>query len=173
MDSNKIGIEGEEAVHELAYNTYLKYWCFPNPKDELGDKKEICDLLICFQNHLLIISIKNYSFKGNYERYFRSTLEKAVSQIHGAERKLLNKHSIVKFSHPETGVYDFQHDLFDSVHRLIININTVPLFHPGGIETKNKEFCHIFNWQSFLGLVKELDTIPDFISYFKEKRNYF
>ncbi|MCY0978181.1 hypothetical protein PGH12_17630 [Chryseobacterium wangxinyae] len=173
MDSNKIGIEGEQAVNELAFNTYLKYWCFPNPKDDFGDKKEICDLLICFQNHLLIISIKNYSFKGNYERYFKSTLEKAVSQIHGAERKLLKKNSNVKFSHPETGIFDLNPNSYDSVHRLIININTVPLFHPGGIETKNQEFCHIFNWNSFLGIVNELDTIPDFINYLNKREATF
>ena len=173
MDSNKIGTEGEEAVNEIAFNTYLKYWCFPNPKDELGNKKEICDLLIIFQNHLLIISIKNYSFNGNYERYFRSTLNKALSQIHGAERKLLDTNIRVKFKHPETGIFDFQAEEYDSIHRLIVNLNTTPLFHPGGLNTKNNQFCHIFNWESFIGLVNELDTIPDFIEYLQERENTF
>lgn len=173
MDSNKIGIDGEEAVNEIAFNTYLKYWCFPNPKDELGNKKEICDLLICFQNHLIIISIKNYSFNGNYERYFKSTFEKAVSQIQGAERKLLNNSSVVKFNHPETGRYNFEPQSYNSIHRVIVNINTVPLFHPGGIETKNNKFCHILNWNSFLGLVNELNTIPDFINYLHKREETF
>lgn len=172
MDSNKIGIDGEEAVNEIAFNTYLKYWCFPNPKDELGNKKEICDLLICFQNHLIIISIKNYSFNGNYERYFRSTLDKAVSQIQGAERKLLNNNGIA-FNHPETGRFNFEPQIYDSIHRVVVNINTSPLFHPGGLETKNDNFCHIFNWNSFLGLVNELDTIPDFISYLDKRAETF
>ncbi|SFW37135.1 hypothetical protein [Cellulophaga fucicola] len=173
MDSNEIGIEGEEAVNRIAFDTYLKYWCFPNPKDELGDKKEICDLLIIFQNHLIIISIKNYSFNGNYERYFRSTLKKAIAQIHGAERKLLNKNKTISFNHPETGAFDFSPENYDSVHRLIINLNTVPLFHPGGLITKNNEFAHIFNWSSFLGVVTELNTIPDFIEYLKEREIAF
>ena len=173
IDSNKIGIEGEEAVNKLAFDTYLKYWCFPNPKDELGNKKEICDLLIIFKSRLIIISIKNYSFNGNYERYFRSTLKKAMAQIHGAERKLLDKSNNISFSHPETGSFNFSPDNYNSVHRLIININSVPLFHPGGLNTKNNEFAHIFNWNSFLGIVKELNTIPDFIEYLKQRELAF
>lgn len=173
MDSNEIGIEGEEAVNKIAFETYLKYWCYPNPKDELGNKNEICDLLIIFQNHLIIISIKNYSFNGDYERYFRSTLKKAISQIHGAERKLLNTNNNIRFNHPETGAFYFSPENYDSVHRLIINLNTVPLFHPGGLITKNNEFAHIFNWNSFLGIVTELNTIPDFIEYLKEREFTF
>ncbi len=41
---------GENAVNEVATNTYLKYWCYPSPKDESGNKKEICDLLILFKD---------------------------------------------------------------------------------------------------------------------------
>lgn len=173
MDSNKVGIQGEEAVNKIAFDTYLKYWCFPNPKDEFGDKKEICDLLIIFQKHLIIISIKNYSFSGNYQRYFNSTLKKAIAQIHGAERKLFSKSNYLKFNHPETGIFEFNPIDYESVHRLIININTIPLFHPGGLETKNNEFSHVFNWDSFLGIVTELNTIPDFIGYLAERELAF
>lgn len=173
MDSNEIGILGEEAVNTISFNTYLKYWCFPNPKDELGDKKEICDLLIIFQKNLIIISVKNYSFNGNYQRYFNSTLKKAVAQINGAERKLFNKSSKIQFNHPETGSFVFNPDDYDSVHRIIININTIPLFHPGGLVTKNQEFAHVFNWSSFLGVVTELNTIPDFIEYLKAREIAF
>ena len=66
------GEEGELAVNTIAFHTYLKYWCYPNPKDEKGTKKEICDLLILFKDTAIIVSIKNYSFKGDYEKYFRS-----------------------------------------------------------------------------------------------------
>lgn len=32
---------GEEFVNELAYNSFLKFWCYPGPKLENGDRKEI------------------------------------------------------------------------------------------------------------------------------------
>ena len=59
---NLKGTYGEEAVNTLAYDTYLKYWCYPGPKDEQGSKKEICDLLILFKETLIILSVKNYEF---------------------------------------------------------------------------------------------------------------
>ena len=91
MDSNPKGVLGENFVNEIANNTFLEYWCYPSPKDEKGDKKEICDLLILFRDVLIIISVKNYDFKGNYDRYFNRTIEKALKQIQGAERKIIRK----------------------------------------------------------------------------------
>jgi hypothetical protein len=173
MNSNKKGNAGEEAVNNLAFNTYFEYWCFPNPKDELGDKKEICDLLILFKKTVIIFSIKNYSFKDNYERYFNRTLTKALSQIHGAERKLFQSNHEIRFTHSKIGFKNFNPENYETIHRIIININTKPLFHPGGLMTKNNVFTHVFNWESFLGIVSELDTIPDFIRYLLEREVVF
>ena len=69
MKHESKGDVGEDYVNQLAYKSYLKYWCYPNPKDISGDKKEICDLLIPFRDKLIIISVKNHSFDVNYERY--------------------------------------------------------------------------------------------------------
>jgi hypothetical protein len=173
MDSNKKGIAGEEAVNTLANKTYFEYWCYSNPKDRLGDKKEICDLLILFKTTAIIFSIKNYSFKENYERYFKRTLTKALSQIHGAERKLFQSNHEIKFTHSKIGNKTFIPENYETIHRIIININTAPLFHPGGLMTKNNVFTNIFNWDSFLGIVSELDTIPDFIQYLQEREVVF
>ena len=59
-ESTEKGKQGEDAVNQISFKTYLKYWCYPNPKDELGDKKEICDLLIIFKDVLILFAIKNY-----------------------------------------------------------------------------------------------------------------
>ncbi|MBB4603627.1 hypothetical protein HNQ93_004254 [Hymenobacter luteus] len=101
METQDKGLQGEEFVNELAYSSLLKFWCYPGPKDERGDKKEIADLLILFKNTLLILSVKNYEFKGQYDRYFRRTLDKAASQIYGAERKLLASKHEVFIKHPD------------------------------------------------------------------------
>ncbi|MEN5378769.1 hypothetical protein [Sphingobacterium kitahiroshimense] len=167
-DINIKGDLGEEIVNKLAFDTYLKYWCCPGPKDEKGSKKEICDLLILFREVAIIISVKNYAFKGNYDRYFRLTLDKAVSQIAGAERKLFSGEKVY-IKH-----VDLNEELFDSlkyttVLRIIVNHNTEPLFYPAGRLTVNGKYIHIFNWNAFLGIVTELDTIPDFINYLLER----
>ncbi len=164
---------GEDAVSEIAERTYLKYWCYPNPKDELKNRKEICDLLILFQETVIIISVKNYTFKGNYERYFRTTIDKALAQIQGAERKLFGSDYKVHFNHPIKGEYEFDSSKFKLVHRLLINLSTVPLFYPGGSHTSKGEFVHIFNWFAFLKAVNELNTIRDLIDYLIKREKTF
>lgn len=167
------GEEGEQAVNTIAFHTYLKYWCYPNPKDERGSKKEICDLLILFKDTAIIVSIKNYSFKGDYEKYFRSTLEKAISQVQGAERKLFHNNAEVYIKHPDLAEMQFVPSRYKFVFRLIVNLHTGPLFYPGGKLTNKGKYIHIFNWFAFLKVVQELDTIPDFIHYLKVREQAF
>jgi len=164
---------GEKIVNDIVSKTYLKYWCFPNPKHENSDKKEICDLLILFKNTIIIVSVKNYDFKGKYERYFRNTLNKAISQIQGAERKLFKSNIEVIFNHPLKGEFLFDSDKYDTLHRIIVNINNEPLFYPGGSLNKNNDFVHVFNQHAFEELVKELDTIPDLIQYLNCREETF
>ena len=173
MNQIEKGIEGEEAVLRIASTTYLKYWCYPDPKDELGNGKQICDLLILFQNVAIIIEVKNYEFKGNYERYFNKTLKKAVSQINGAERKLFKSNMDLTIKHYLKGVANFDRTKYTKIQRLVVNLSTVPLFYPGGELTKSNEYVHIFNWFAFLKVVQELDTIPDFIQYLETRENTF
>ena len=98
MNQIEKGNAGEKFVNEIAFNSFMKYWCYPGTKDENGNKKEICDLLIIFGDYTIILSVKNYEFKENYARYFRRTIDKAVTQIYGAERKLFKSYLQKKFS---------------------------------------------------------------------------
>jgi len=170
---NEKGNIGEEAVNTLAFDTYLKYWCYPGPKDEQGSRKEICDLLILFRNTMIILSVKNYEFKGNYERYFRSTLDKALSQVAGAERRLFDASRKLFINHSDLGEIEFDPSKYAHVYRIIVNHSTAPLFYPGGRLTASNKYVHIFNWDAFLGIVQELDTIPDFIQYLSEREVIF
>ncbi len=99
-NSESKGKAGEDFVNFIAFNSFLKYWCFPSPLDITGDYKEICDLLIVFEHICIIISVKNYTFKGDYERFFKKTIEKAIRQIDGAERKLFRDKPLL-LKHPD------------------------------------------------------------------------
>lgn len=173
MNSTEKGNIGEEFVNEIAYNSFLKYWCYPSPKDENGDKKEICDLLILFGDTVIIVSVKNYGFKENYSRYFRNTLDKAVKQIYGAERKLFSKHQDVYFKHPNKSLEKFNNERIEKVFRIIVNLGEGVKFYPFNCETKNEKFVTIFDKKSFETIIKELDTIPDFIEYLNKRELLF
>jgi len=88
------GKSAEKYVEHFANTAYLKQWCYPNPKDEKGSEKEICDLLILFKMTCIIISIKNYELKGNYERFQKKVIEKSTKQLYGAESYSI----VVKFT---------------------------------------------------------------------------
>ena len=173
MNSIEKGNIGEEFVNGIAFNSFIEYWCYPSPKDEYGDKKEICDLLILFGDNLIIISVKNYEFKDFYSRYFKRTIEKAVKQIYGAERKLLNSNNEIYIKHPKREVERFPKERIKNIHRLIINLGEGVRFYPFNQETKDEKFITLFDKEAFQTIVRELDTIPDFLEYLRKRESLF
>ncbi len=173
MDSTEKGNIGEEFVNEIAYSSFLDYWCYPSPKDEYGDKKEICDLLILFGDSLIIVSVKNYEFKDFYSRYFRRTIDKAVKQIYGAERKLLNSERDIYIKHPNREIERFPKEKVTNIHRIIVNLGDGVRFYPFNKATKDEKFITILDKEAFRTIVGELDTIPDFIEYLRKREEFF
>ncbi|EKT4548791.1 hypothetical protein K5L04_01565 [Flavobacterium psychrophilum] len=166
------GSIGEKFVNELSYNSFLKYWCYPSPKFENGNKKEICDLLIIFNSIAIIISVKNYEYKGNHFRYFNNTIEKAVKQLHGACRILFGTNE-VHIKHPDKAVEIFPKNEINKIFRIVINLGEGVKFYPFNQLTKNDDYVTLFDKNSFEAIINELDTIPDFIDYLEKREKLF
>lgn len=166
------GTIGEKFVNELAYNSFLKFWCYPGPKFENGDKKEICDLMIIFDDTLIIFSVKNYEFKGNHFRYFNNTIEKAVNQIHGACRILFTKPEIL-IKHPDKDFEVFPRAQIKKVFRIVVNLGDGVKFYPFNQITKNDDYVTLFDKSSFETIISELNTVPDFIDYLEKREELF
>lgn len=173
MGSTEKGNIGEEFVNEIAYSSFLDYWCYPSPKDEYGDKKEICDLLILFGDSLIIISVKNYEFKDFYSRYFRRTIDKAVKQIYGAERKLFSKERDIYIKHPKRDIKRFPKEKIANIYRIIINLGEGVRFYPFNKATKDDKFITLLDKEAFQTIVRELDTIPDLLEYLRKREELF
>lgn len=169
---NDKGTIGEQFVNELAYNSFLKFWCYPSPKFENGNKKEICDLLILFNSVAIIISVKNYEFKGNHFRYFNNTIEKAVKQLHGACRVLFGTEE-VRIKHPDKNIEVFPRNQIKKIFRIVINLGEGAKFYPFNQTTKNDDYVTLFDKDSFETIISELDTIPDFIDYLEKREKIF
>lgn len=161
----KKGKEAEAYIASLAENIFIGHWCYPNPIDEMGDRKEICDLLILFKKTCIICQIKNYDFKGDYARYFRKTLDKAADQIDGAERKLFRLDRDIYIKHPANGVLKFPRDQFTQILRLIIHVGKDMNINEMSRRTKGGEFIHVFDKADFEHLLGELSTIADLTEY--------
>lgn len=92
----------ERHLAALAENTFLNLWSYPNPYREQringsasGDGKELCDLLVICDPHVLIFSEKNIKWQDKpieiaWPRWYRSAIEDAAKQLHGAERWIDN-----------------------------------------------------------------------------------
>lgn len=172
-DNQDKGVEGEQFVNELALNAYLKYWCYPNPKDEEGDKKEICDLLIAFFDTAIIISVKNYNNNGDYEKYKIKVVEKSTNQLFGAERKLFKSNRNIKINHSDRGEFIFNPTDYTHVHRITVNVGEQFEKYEFIDTRENRGNINIFNKETFEVITKELDTITDLIEYLSIRQELF
>lgn len=138
----------------------------------MGTERKFCDLLILFNSILIVVSVKNYEFKGNHFRYFNNTIEKAVKQIHGACRVLLGS-SEVQIKHPDKEIEFFPRDQIKKVFRIVINLGEGVKFYPFNQTTKNDDYVTLFDKDAFETIISELDTIPDFIDYLEKREKLF
>ena len=54
----------ENKLAILGYHTFLSLWSYPNPYKMQSNGKELCDLLIVFDKHIIIFSDKDCAY-GN------------------------------------------------------------------------------------------------------------
>lgn len=90
--------DAERYLKKLCDRSFLSLWSYPGvyrdqgPGGKVGEGKEVCDLLVVFENHILIFSDKDCAFPdtGNldldWSRWYRRAIEKSAAQVWGAER---------------------------------------------------------------------------------------
>lgn len=89
----------ERDLVRLAERSFLSIWSYPNVwRDQRfsggygGDGKELCDLLIIFDNHVIIFSDKDVAYKPHdnpkvaWRRWYKAAIKKSADQIYGTER---------------------------------------------------------------------------------------
>jgi hypothetical protein len=87
----------ERYLRELCDHTFLSLWSYPGvfrdqKRSGKGDGKELCDLLVVFENHVIIFSDKHCAFPDSgdlvkdWSRWFKRAVKKSADQVWGAER---------------------------------------------------------------------------------------
>ncbi len=88
----------ERYLQQLCEHSFLSLWSYPGVYKDQGNArgtregKEICDLLVVFENHILIFSDKDCAFPNtgdldlDWSRWFRRAVRKSADQVWGAER---------------------------------------------------------------------------------------
>jgi hypothetical protein len=90
----------ERYLARLCSKTFLSLWSYPGVYRDQGkphnggDGKEICDLLVVFDRHMIIFSDKHCQPRQSenigldWQRWFRKAIQKSAEQVWGAERWL-------------------------------------------------------------------------------------
>lgn len=162
---NKKGKTAENILHNLAEKTFLSDWCYRNPK--LDNNKELCDLLVVYDNNAIIWQIKNLKL-NKQGKYKQSELEKNIRQLSGAKRRLFDLKKPIELENPRRGIETFDPKTINKIFLISV------LFGQGEemfsfVEEIRKYRVHVFDEEFTKIVLNELDTITDFIEYLDKK----
>jgi hypothetical protein len=155
------GKNAEQVLSDLAQQTFLTNWCFLNP--HLPNGKELCDLLIIFDDIVIIWQVKDLKL-DNMGKANSREVKKNLRQIFGAKRQLFDINTPIELYNTRR-----KREVFDSSSINEVHLISALMGEEGeGIniaEVFKNHFIHVFT-KSFLPvLLEELDTIRDFCQY--------
>ena len=166
--------KAEEFVFHICKETFLSLWTYANPLGKNG--KELCDLLIVCGPDIVIFSVKEIKLTGSedvetdWKRWNRRAIEESANQVYGAERWLASATHIIKGD----GSLGIELPAGDEqqIHRIVVALggkDKVPM----GYGDLGKGFVHVFDEISLEIILKELDTISDFLEYLSAKERFY
>jgi hypothetical protein len=94
------GAAAEAIIHNLATKTFLTDWCYPNPRK--ADRKELCDLLVVFDDIAIIWQIKDLKV-DEAGKYKKAEVEKNLRQLSGARRAMFDLRVPIQLENPRRG----------------------------------------------------------------------
>jgi hypothetical protein len=162
---HKKGRRAEEIVQTLATKTFLTDWCYPNPRKP--DGKELCDLLVVFDDTAIIWQIKDLKV-DDAGLYKKSEVEKNLRQLSGARRHMFDLKVHLQLENPRRGKELFNPETIKTIHLIsvLMGDGAGPLSF---VEILKGQLIHVFT-RDFAGLIlSELDTASDFCEYLRKK----
>ena len=171
----KAGLTPSEAfVASLCKSSFLSLWCIPNPPSKPG--KELCDLLVVCDPDVIIFSVKEIGLKreeggevteAGATRWVRKAIDESIKQLRGAERFLVDK-AEVKRADGTDGPLLPPTDR-RRVHRIAVAFGSEREIPYASQDDGGGGFVHVFDEVGFGRVMKELDTITDFVAYLGAK----
>lgn len=164
------GKNAEEVVHELAQKTFFTDWCFLNPK--LPGGKELCDLLVVFDDIAIVWQIKNLKLDED-GHYKDKEKEKNLSQLSGAKRSLFDLKVPIELENERRRRKEkFDPSEIKEVYYISALIGDGEWSYSPTEEYKGL-FVNVLPGQAMEVLLSELNTITDFTKYLRDKKNFF
>lgn len=163
------GKTAEKIVHDLALKTFLTDWCYLNPMLEPG--KELCDLLVVFDDIVIIWQIKDLKLDKD-GKYKKAEVDKNLRQLAGARRELFDLKAKVELSNPRRGKEVFDPASIKKTFLVSVLLGEDEDYYSALEEIKGLN-VHVFTRDFTQIALNELDTISDFCAYLQAKERFF
>ncbi|MHB1681099.1 MAG: hypothetical protein ACYCTB_11445 [bacterium] len=157
------GTDAEKFVHELAEKTFLLDWCFLNPK--LPDGKELCDLLVIFDDTAIIWQIKDLKLDKD-GKYKKAEVDKNLRQLAGAKRQLFVLKTPISLQNARRTIETFNPSQIKQIFLISVLLGEGEEYFSFIDEIKTDK-VHVFTRDFTQIVLNELDTVNDFIDYLK------
>jgi len=162
---NLKGKKSEKLVHDLALKTFLTDWCYLNPK--LPNGKELCDLLVVYDEVAIIWQIKDLKLDEN-GRYRNREVNKNLNQLSGARRQLFKLKTPIELENPRRGKESFDATIIKEIYLISVLLGEGEAVF-SFVEYIKNYTVHVFTRNFTQIILNELDTIGDFRNYLNKK----
>ncbi len=159
------GKKAEQFVHELALKTFLTDWCYLNPT--LPSGKELCDLLVVFDEVAVIWQIKDLRL-DKQGKYKESEVKKNLRQLSGARRQLFELETPIELENLRRGKEQFDSTAIKEIYLISVLLGESEEVFSFAEHVKNRTI-HVFTRDFTQIALNELDTISDFTKYLQAK----
>lgn len=165
------GAEAEKFAYDLSKDKLLEEYCLLNPFIKNLDNKEVCDLLILFNDSCILVSVKNYAFKSNQARFDKKVFGKSKDQLLGAKRNLLLKKKCILVD-KNGKEKEFDADIINNYILITLNYGHDPDAYKI-VESEKDTIVHNFDKETFETILFEIDSVPEIIDYLKKKETLY
>ena len=163
------GTIAEKFVADHCSATFLSLWRAANPYGK-NSSKELCDFIVVCEPDIIIISVKDIRLPSQptsvaSKRWHRSAIEESVKAIYGAQRHLTSTEVVTTKSGQ---ILKLPTQDKRRIHRICVAFGSrgeIPI----RMGDFGKGFVHVLDEISFPILLRELDTIEDFVKYLTTK----
>lgn len=168
------GQVGEQLIENFFDKNFSNIYSFTSPKTK--DNAEVADVLIWLNRKLFLIEVKTRSDEGTacIESWGHSKIKQAHGQIIKNFNRIKNDEQIFLKN-------DYYHTKLDN-EGLVTVIGLIVLVSEEELKIEPSKYLpqiynaeiaiHVITWKDLELIIKEIDTVPDFIYYLQDRFDY-
>ena len=167
----------EQFVYDICRGSFLALWSYANPRGQSA-AKELCDVLVICDPDVILFSVKEIRVASDiaasvqFERWTRKAIEASARQLYGAERWISTSGQTNVVRNDGALGLPFPPIERRRIHRIAIALGGEERF-PLTFGDLGKGFVHVFDERGCDTILRELDTVHDFITYLRAKEEFF